>query len=87
MLQSDWLQYLHAISTMQPKFFPKKESMPVIKQCNLLLVFRNNFEEITNTSLFLLKQLDYILALNFYEVIVNSGFALVNNHVKEISSS
>ena len=31
---------------------------PPKKQC-LFLVFRNNFGEITNTSLFLLKQLDY----------------------------
>ena len=34
------------------------------KRC-LFLIFWNNFEEIKNTSLFLLKQLDY--SLNFYE--------------------
>ena len=37
-----------------------------------------------NTSLFLLKQLDY--SLYFYEVIVNLGFSLVNYHLVEISS-
>ena len=30
----------------------------------LFLVFRNNFEEKTNTSLFLLKQLDYPLSIS-----------------------
>ena len=33
------------------------------KKC-LFLVFWNNFEEITNTSLFLLKQLDYSLSIS-----------------------
>ncbi len=28
-----------------------------------------------------------LLALDFYEVIVNSGFALINYHLIEISSS
>ena len=44
------------------------------KQC-----FQNNFEEITNTSLFLLKQLDYSLSISMKHF-VNLGFALVNYH-------
>ena len=47
----------------------------------------SRFEEITNTSLLLLQQLDYYFALNFYEAIVNLGFTLVNYHLVEISSS
>ena len=40
------------------EFFARKN-----KQC-LFLVFRNNFKEITNTSLFLQKQLDYSLSIS-----------------------
>ena len=73
MLQSDWLfinRYRVAVSnTTRPGFFAKK-------QC-LFLVFRNNFEEITNTSLFLLKQLDYSLSISMKRYY----------HLIEISSS
>ena len=61
------------------KFFTKK-------QC-LFLDFQNNFEEIMNTSLFLLFKTIRLFTLNFYEVIVNSGFALVNYYLTEMSSS
>ena len=43
--------------------------------------FLNNFEEIMKTRLF------WLLVLNFSEAMINSGFALVNYHLVEISSS
>ena len=57
-----------ASNSTRPSFSQKK-------QC-LFLVFWNNFEEITNTSLFFTKTIR-LLNLNFYETIVNSDFALV----------
>ena len=49
------------------------------KNC-LFLVFRNNCEKITNISLFFIKIIR-LLALNFYEAIVNLSFTLVNYHL------
>ena len=59
MLQSDWLRYSLSIRQQISSSGDFNATWPsFIKQC-LFLVFSNNFEEITNTSLFLLKQIDY----------------------------
>ena len=62
MLKTDWLRYSLSIrqkissNATRPSFSQKKQW--------LFLAFRNNFEEITNTSLFVLKQLDYSLEIS-----------------------
>ena len=44
------------------------------KQClALLLAFRNNFEEITNTSSFLRKQLDFSLSISIHLIEISSS--------------
>ena len=46
-----------------------RPSLSQKKQC-FFLVFRNNFEEITNTSLFLLIKTIRLFALNFYDNLI-----------------
>ena len=66
MLQSDWLRYSLSIRQCRYRVATSNATNRVFrkkKKC-LFLAFRNNFEEITNTRLFLLKQLDYSLSIS-----------------------
>ena len=65
MLQSDWLRYLLSIRQLNIEWQRVTRQGQVFrkKQC-LFVVFRSNFEELTNTNLFLLKQLDYSLSVS-----------------------
>ena len=71
MVQSDWLRNLRNL-------FLKKMLIPRFPK----LFTRNNKHKFVFTN-----KTIRLLALNFYEAIVNSRFALVNYHLVEISSS
>ena len=62
MLQSDWLRHLLSICqkiSSSSEYMTLRQRFSKKKLFLYFLVFRNNFDEITNTSLFLLKKLDY----------------------------
>ena len=77
MLQSDWLR-LAASNAIRPRFSKKNENNAY--SSFFKIIFRNNEHKFVFTKTIRLP------ALNFYEAIVNSGFAVVNYHLIEISS-
>ena len=66
MLQSDWLRYSLSIRQYRYRVLRRvmQQGRVFRKKLCLFLVFRNNFEEITKTNLFVLKQLDYLLSIS-----------------------
>ena len=81
MLHSDWLRYSLSI---RRQIASSEQPSPLMFTCrlNMLTITNKLLKSVLKCSLqsvFLLKQLDYSLSIS--EVIVDSGFALVNYHL------
>ena len=78
----DCIHYSPRFWTLKCKFISNSICIHYCTRSSLILTHFFN-----NEHKFVFTKTITLLALNFYEVIVNSGFGLVNYHLTEISNS